>query len=208
MWALDSVLPGSIDFANLRSVLSKSIRGIVGLVVSRLFSMTVPPQDYVFIADEAGISNDRFTVVGGLCMHRETLRRAYDTLKVYRDKHNMHAELKWSKVSRQKLGEYMTLVEYFFAMNNSNHMHFHSIVFDSHRWAHKKYNEGSITYEIRDKNKADIIKKTDPDTLVDFIFMALDNAGIIDHGGYIGNGWITEEGKEFLGLLKEFKDED
>ncbi|MCC0018500.1 MAG: DUF3800 domain-containing protein [Rhodobiaceae bacterium] len=104
--------------------------------------MTVPPQDYVFIADEAGISNDRFTVVGGLCMHRETLRRAYDTLKVYRDKHNMHAELKWSKVSRQKLGEYMTLVEYFFAMNNSNHMHFHSIVFDSHRWAHKKYNEG------------------------------------------------------------------
>ena len=73
---------------------------------------------------------------------------------------------------------------------------------------HKKYNEGSITYEIRDKNKADIIKKTDPDTLVDFIFMALDNAGIIDHGGYIGNGWITEEGKEFLGLLKEFKDED
>ena len=44
--------------------------------------------------------------------------------------------------------------------------------------------------------------------MVDFIFMALDNAGIIDLGGYIGNGWITEEGKEFLGLLKEFKDED
>lgn len=104
--------------------------------------MLVPPQDYVFIVDESGISNDRFTVVGGVCMHRETLRRAYDTMKAYREKHNMNAELKWGKISVQRIVQYKELVDYFFAMNNANLMHFHSIVFDSHAWAHKKYNGG------------------------------------------------------------------
>jgi len=75
-------------------------------------------------------------------MHRETLRRAYQTLQAYRDEHNMHAELKWAKVSPAKLDKYLKLVEYFFALNSSNHMHFHSIVFDSHAWRHGKYNKG------------------------------------------------------------------
>jgi hypothetical protein len=102
----------------------------------------VPPQDYVFIADEAGISNDRYTVVGGLCMHRDTLAKACQTLQEYRQNHNMHAELKWQRVSNQKEAEYRALVEYFFALNNINHMHFHSIVFDSHQWNHHRYNGG------------------------------------------------------------------
>lgn len=104
--------------------------------------MLVPPQDFIFIADEAGISNDRYTVVGGLAMHKNTLVSAYSTLKEYRRKHNMTAELKWQRVSNQKLDEYKALVDYFFAMNSSNYMHFHSIVFDSHQWNHRKYNEG------------------------------------------------------------------
>jgi hypothetical protein len=39
--------------------------------------MLVPPQDFIFIADEAGISNDRYTVIGGIAMHRNTLEDAY-----------------------------------------------------------------------------------------------------------------------------------
>ena len=54
----------------------------------------------------------------------------------------MKAELKWSKVSDQKSEEYQALVELFFALNNSNIVHFHSIVFDSHQANHKKYNNG------------------------------------------------------------------
>jgi len=104
--------------------------------------MIVPPQDYVFIADEAGISDDRFTVVGGILMHRSTLANAYATLQEYRKRHNMKAELKWSRVSNQKINEYKTLVDYFFALNNSNKVHFHSVVFDSHQWNHKRYNGG------------------------------------------------------------------
>lgn len=105
-------------------------------------ALLVPPQDYVFIADEAGISNDRFTVVGGLCMHKSTLQKAYETLRAYRNDYNMKSELKWSKISDQKIEEYKALVDYFFAMNNNNYMHFHSIVFDSHQWSHRKYNNG------------------------------------------------------------------
>lgn len=102
----------------------------------------VPPQDYVFIADEAGISNDRYTVVGGICMHTSTLKKTCDTLLEYRAKHGMQSELKWQRVSNQKSAEYKALVEYFFAMNNANYIHFHSIIFDSHQWNHHKYNDG------------------------------------------------------------------
>ncbi len=102
----------------------------------------LPEQDYVFIADEAGISNDRFTVVGGICMHKSTVQTVYKTLSEYRELFNMKAELKWSKISDQKETEYKWLVDYFFALNNSNKLHFHAIVFDSHAWNHQKYNEG------------------------------------------------------------------
>lgn len=103
----------------------------------------VPPQDFVFIADEAGISNDRYTVVGGLCMHRKTLEKTCETLQEYRELHNMKAELKWQRVSNQKADEYKALADYFFAMNNANYIHFHSIVFDSHQWNHHRYNGGN-----------------------------------------------------------------
>jgi len=102
----------------------------------------LPEQDYVFIVDEAGISNDRFTVVGGICLHRDTLEGVYKTMAQYREAFNMKAELKWSKVSDQKMVEYQWLVDYFFAMNNSNLLQFHSIIFDSHQWNHHRYNEG------------------------------------------------------------------
>lgn len=33
-------------------------------------------------------------------------------------------------------------MEYFFALNNSNKLHFHAVIFDSHAWNHQKYNDG------------------------------------------------------------------
>lgn len=105
--------------------------------------MLVPPQDFIFIADEAGISNDRYTVIGGIAMHRNTLEDAYATMAEYRKKYNMHAEMKWQKISNQKVDEYKALVDYFFAMNNTNLIHFHSIIFDSHRWAHRNYKDSN-----------------------------------------------------------------
>lgn len=102
----------------------------------------IPPQDFAFYADEAGISQDRFTVVGGLCMHRSTAEKVYDSIAEFRAKHGMASELKWSKVSNQKLSEYKAFVDLFFALNNTNHIQFHAVIFDSHQWNHNRYNQG------------------------------------------------------------------
>lgn len=99
-------------------------------------------QDYIFVADESGISNDRWTVVGGLCMHRNTVETVQQSLQKYRKDHNMRAELKWSRVSNGKAAEYEALVDYFFALNNTNRIQFHAIVFDSWAANHRKYNDG------------------------------------------------------------------
>lgn len=101
-----------------------------------------PPQDYVFFADESCISNDRFTVVGGVCVRSAAIPILHQNIQAFRDAHNMHSELKWSKVSNQKENEYRNLIELFFTLNNTNMVHFHCIIFDSHQANHGKYNNG------------------------------------------------------------------
>lgn len=54
----------------------------------------------------------------------------------------MHAELKWSRISNQKVEEYKALVDYFFWLNSSDAVHFHALVFDNHKANHRKYNDG------------------------------------------------------------------
>ena len=129
-----------------RRAASKRCCASLGLNLSSSFFgvfMIVPPQDLIFVCDESGISTDRYTVVGGMSMYSKTLQRAYDTLKQYRETHRMQAELKWTKISNKKVAEYQALVDYFFAMNNTDHIHFHAICFDSHQWNHTKYNDGN-----------------------------------------------------------------
>ena len=99
-------------------------------------------QDFIFIADEACISNDRYTVVGGILLHKSSVDSVLQTMTSFRDTYNMRAELKWSKISYQKIEEYKFLVDYFFALNNTNLLQFHAIIFDSHQANHKKYNNG------------------------------------------------------------------
>lgn len=98
-------------------------------------------QDYAFFCDESGISTDRFTVVGGLSMHRNNIEPVLTNLRAYRQKFNMGKELKWTKITDSKSHEYRQLVDYFFALNNTNRIHFHCIIFDNHKWLHKKYNQ-------------------------------------------------------------------
>lgn len=102
----------------------------------------IPPQDFAFYADESGISQDRFTVVGGLCMRAATARQVYGSIREFRAHHGMNAEMKWSKVSNQKLVQYRAFVDLFFALNNTNRIQFHCVAFDSHLWNHTRYNDG------------------------------------------------------------------
>lgn len=103
---------------------------------------SIPIQDYAFFADESGISNDRYTVVSGITIHKSVIRRVYNTIAAFRERSNMNAELKWSKVSDGRVGEYEDLIETFFALNYSKLIEFHAVSFDNHRWDHKKFNDG------------------------------------------------------------------
>lgn len=75
-------------------------------------------------------------------MHRSNVPLVLENMAAFRKRFNMTKELKWSKITDQKLEEYKHLVEYFFAMSSQNQCHFKCIVFDSHQWRHHLYNDG------------------------------------------------------------------
>ena len=102
----------------------------------------IPPQQFSFFMDESGISNHRFTVVGAICLRSDVIPQVHASIQEFREKYNMHSELKWAKVSNQKSAEYKTLVDYFFALNNMNILQFHCIIFDNHGANHARYNAG------------------------------------------------------------------
>lgn len=102
----------------------------------------IPPQPYSFFMDESGISNHRFTVVGAICLRSDVISQVHDSIQSFRERHNMHRELKWERVTDQKAAEYSALVDYFFALNNMNILQFHCIIFDNHGANHTRYNKG------------------------------------------------------------------
>lgn len=114
--------------------------GSIKISVEEIMSELLIVQDYVFFADEAGITQDRFTVVGGLCLSKAGAEIVYQNMKHFRNEYSMTAELKWSKISDQKQREYLNLVELFFALNNTNRAQFHCLIFDNHTWNHKVFN--------------------------------------------------------------------
>jgi len=97
---------------------------------------------YHIYCDESRQSKDRFMVLGGIIVLEPSISVINKTMAKYRLEQNMNSELKWSKVSPQKLKEYLRLIDYFFSLNNSNKLHFKSIVIDNHKVDHKKFNHG------------------------------------------------------------------
>jgi hypothetical protein len=89
--------------------------------------------------DESRQTADRYMVIGGLIIDRAHEVRWAELMARYRDEYNMHAELKWSKVSRQKLPEYKALIDLFCRVNRA--VHFKAIVVDTHEIDNRRYNK-------------------------------------------------------------------
>lgn len=79
--------------------------------------------------DESRQTADRYMVIGGLIALRENESRFAEAMALYRQSQNMWAELKWTKVSDQKLSEYRALIDLFFSVNRA--FHFKAIVVDT-----------------------------------------------------------------------------
>lgn len=97
---------------------------------------------YHIYCDESRQSKDRFMVIGGIIIPSDSVNEFSQTMQKFRTEQKMFAELKWSKVTNQKLSEYKRFVEYFFALNNTDNLHFHCIIIDNHQVNHKKFSKG------------------------------------------------------------------
>ena len=92
--------------------------------------------------DESRQTQDRYMVFGGIVVYASAVEAFSQAMTLWRDGQNMHAELKWTKVSNQKVAEYKSLVDLFFSLAGKNQLHFKSIVFDTTQIDYKTYHEG------------------------------------------------------------------
>lgn len=106
--------------------------------------MSEQPSDPVYhiYCDESRQSEHRFMALGGLIIRADNVANFNATMAKYRGETRMHAELKWTKVSAQKLPEYKRFIDYFFALNNANQVHFHCLMIDNHQVDHKRFSGG------------------------------------------------------------------
>lgn len=100
-----------------------------------------PIQDFAIFADESGISNDRHMLVGATIVRRRYVEQMYRAIFDFRKSHSMYSELKWSKVSNQKLGAYKALVDIYFDFCRRGGIAFRATTFDNHLWDHKRFND-------------------------------------------------------------------
>jgi len=96
---------------------------------------------YIF-CDESRQSQHRYMILGGIIINSKYIETFNNTMQKFRHDFNMKAELKWTKVSTDKLEEYKKFVDYFFALNDTDFAHFHCLILDTHQINHKKYNKG------------------------------------------------------------------
>ncbi len=81
-------------------------------------------------------------LLGGVCISPEDIPTVEARIQQVRDDYNMLAEFKWAKVSNAKLPAYTDLADVFFDSADENLIHFHSVLVDSTRLNHSKYNAG------------------------------------------------------------------
>jgi hypothetical protein len=82
-------------------------------------------------------------ILGGVIVDNDDISNFNATIQKYRDEQRMNSELKWSKVTNQKYKEYQRFIDYFFALNDTDHLHFRCIIIDNHLINHHKYNQGN-----------------------------------------------------------------
>ena len=88
--------------------------------------------------DESRQTADRYMVIGGVIARREDELLFNQAMTLYRRGQNMGAELKWTKVSDQKLVEYRALVDLFFSLNRA--IAFKAIIIDTQEIDHRTHN--------------------------------------------------------------------
>lgn len=82
-------------------------------------------------------------VYGGIITAADNVAEFDALLGQWRNDKKMHGELKWTKVSKNKLQHYKSLVDLFFDHANKHHMHFKAAVFDTNEIDYATYHGGN-----------------------------------------------------------------
>lgn len=96
----------------------------------------------VFI-DESSQTNHRYLVLGGIIAPTADVAGITDDILRARLPELPKGEMKWGKVSRTKLAAYKRVVDHFFLPQFRDQMHFHSLVVDTSKHNHSRFNKGS-----------------------------------------------------------------
>lgn len=98
-----------------------------------------------FFCDESSHSTDRFMIIGGIAVRSgrdEDIRR--EVKKVFlKHNHALEKEIKWSKFRRHQLAMYEELVEVFFSFLYRQLLHYHVLIFDTHKIDRRNYQGAS-----------------------------------------------------------------
>ena len=115
----------------------------LGLTES-FFAMTEAPASVcdVFI-DESSQTNHRYLVLGGIIAPTDDVFDLTQQILDIRLPELPQGEMKWGKVSKGKLSAYKRVVDYFFSDVLRAGVHFHSLVVDTTKLDHARFNSGS-----------------------------------------------------------------
>jgi uncharacterized protein DUF3800 len=101
-----------------------------------------PPVCDVFI-DESSQTSHRYLVIGGIIAPSADVFDLTNRILKTRLPELPNGEMKWGKVSRGKLAAYKRVVDFFFSAELQNQVHFHSLVVDTSKHDHARFNSGS-----------------------------------------------------------------
>lgn len=83
--------------------------------------------------------------IGGVAIEASLAKEFEMEIEKLRHETNMHKELKWSRVTKQKFEEYKRFVDLFFEWNKTSKLYFHCLIIDNTRIDHRLF---SGSYEL------------------------------------------------------------
>lgn len=86
---------------------------------------------YYIFCDESGIGSHRYMTIGGVLLNKNSYNDINDTFDKGRQQLNMTSELKFSKITSQKINEYLAFSNYIFSLIDNDYIHFRCIVIDT-----------------------------------------------------------------------------
>jgi len=99
------------------------------------------PGTAIFV-DESCKEKHQYLVLGGIIVTIDEIPEVLQAISDVRERFNLRREMKWTKVSNGYLPAYRAFTDVFFELHARDILHFHSVIIDTHKLNHPKFNSG------------------------------------------------------------------